>query len=73
MISDLVTGPFMNGLAQYGVKRGSIHTAIMIDDASPPATIIYKDSNNHLKDEITKQVINGSRLALYHHRHRQLT
>jgi hypothetical protein len=22
MISDLVTGPFMNGLAQYGIQRG---------------------------------------------------
>jgi hypothetical protein len=24
MISDLVTGPFMNGMAQYGIGRGSV-------------------------------------------------
>jgi hypothetical protein len=57
MISDLVTGPFMNGLAQYGVQRGSIHSPIVIDDVSPPATIIYYDSKAKLKDEITKQLI----------------
>ena len=31
MISDLVTGPFMNGMAQYGVRRGSVNPAIVID------------------------------------------
>ena len=27
MISDLVTGPFMNGMAQYGIRRGSVASA----------------------------------------------
>src|ERR1051326_5120206 len=31
MISDLVTGPFRNGLAQYGVGRGSVLSPISID------------------------------------------
>src|ERR1700732_4605435 len=57
MLSDLVTGPFMNGLAQYGVRRGSMTAPIIIDDNNPPATVIYRDGNNQLKDEITKQLI----------------
>jgi hypothetical protein len=57
MVSDLVTGPFMNGLAQYGIQRGSV-TPVIIDDQNPPATIIYTDSNNQFTDEITKRLIN---------------
>ena len=57
LISDLVTGPFMNGLAQYGVRRGSVATPIIIDDTNPPSTITYADANNQLVDQITKQLI----------------
>jgi hypothetical protein len=57
MISDLVTGPFMNGLAQYGVRRGTMHDPIIIDDPNPPATLTYTDSSNTLIDEITKKLI----------------
>lgn len=57
LISDLVTGPFMNGLAQYGIRRGSMVAPIIIDDTSPPATITYTDSNNQLVDQITKKLI----------------
>lgn len=57
MLSDLVTGPFMNGLAQYGIHRGSMLPPIIIDDLNPPATLVYVDSSNQLKDEITKQLI----------------
>src|SRR5271165_3306315 len=57
MLSDLVTGPFMNGLAQYGIQRGSMLGPILIDDQNPPATITYVDGNNQLKDEITQQLI----------------
>ena len=31
LLSDLVTGPFMNGLVQYGVSRGSVASPITID------------------------------------------
>lgn len=57
MISDLVTGPFMNGLAQYGIQRGSVRAPIVIDDLSPPARIVYYDSSHNLQDDITKQLI----------------
>jgi hypothetical protein len=57
MLSDLVTGPFMNGLAQYGIHRGTLLDPIKIDDQHPPKTITYKDSNKQLKDEITKHLI----------------
>jgi len=57
MISDLVTGPFMNGLAQYGIQRGSVTPPVVIDDSNPPATLTYTDSKGQLVDEITKQLI----------------
>jgi hypothetical protein len=57
MISDLVTGPFMNGMAQYGVQRGSVATPVIIDDTNPPATIVYNDTSNNLVDQITKKLI----------------
>ena len=56
MVSDLVTGPFMNGMVQYGIERGSVHAPIVINDANPPATIVYYDSNNNLQDDITKNL-----------------
>lgn len=34
LITDLVTGPFMNGLAQYGIHRGSLVNTIVVDTAS---------------------------------------
>lgn len=64
MLLDLVTGPFMNGLAQYGVGRGQVDEPIIIDDQNPPSTITYTDSNNQLKDEITKRLINWIDLGI---------
>ena len=57
MIFDLVTGPFMNGMAQYGIRRGSVVTPVIIDDQNPPATIAYTDSHDNFVDQITKQLI----------------
>jgi hypothetical protein len=57
MVSDLVTGPFMNGLAQYGIQRGTMLAPVIIDDQNPPMTITYRDTNNQLKDEITQRLV----------------
>jgi hypothetical protein len=43
----------MNGLAQYGVQRGSVTAPVVIDDNIPPATVTWRDTNNKLKDDIT--------------------
>lgn len=64
MLSDLVTGPFVNGLAQYGVQRCSLVAPSFIDDSSPPKTITYKDTNNKLVDEITGKLIGWINLKL---------
>jgi hypothetical protein len=37
LLSDLITGPFMNGLVQYGVDRGSVTTIPVNDDQNNPA------------------------------------
>jgi hypothetical protein len=57
MVSDLVTGPFMNGMAQYGIRRGSVVTPVIINDQNPPATIAYTDSHDNFVDQIAKQLI----------------
>jgi hypothetical protein len=56
LLSDLVTGPFMNGMAQYGVRRGTVQAPIVIKDRNPPKNIVYFDVNNRLQDDITKQL-----------------
>ena len=57
MISDVVTGPYMNGMAQYGVRRGSVEKTVIIDDTNPPSTIVYRNSSNQLVDQITQKLI----------------
>src|ERR1700732_5000694 len=37
LVTDLVTGAFMNGLAQYGVERGSVINTVTIDTKLFPA------------------------------------
>ena len=36
-LSDLISGPFINGLAQYGIKRGFVLKPIIIDVTTNPA------------------------------------
>src|ERR1022692_4944690 len=57
MINDRVTGPFMNGMAQYGVRRGSVAKPVVIDDTNPPATIVYTNTSNQLVDQITQKLV----------------
>jgi hypothetical protein len=57
MISDLVTGPFMNGLAQYGIRRGSMANPVIIDDTNPLRTIVWTNTQKQLVDQITQKLI----------------
>lgn len=54
MISDLVTGQFMNGPAQYGIRPAIMLAPIIIPDPNPPQFITYTDSIGNLVDEITE-------------------
>jgi hypothetical protein len=47
----------MNGLAQYGVRRGSVANPVIIDDTNPPSTIVYTDAQNQFVDQITQKLI----------------
>src|ERR1700728_4602685 len=47
----------MNGMAQYGVRRGRVAKPVIIDDTNPPPTVVYYDKNNQLQDDITKKLI----------------
>jgi len=56
---DLVTGSYFNGLAQYGVGRGSMAGTANINFASPPATL----SEDEARDNLFAWLGNGSLLA----------
>lgn len=45
---DLVTGPYFNGLAQYGVGRGSMAGSANINFTSPPATLSEDEARDTL-------------------------
>ena len=64
MILDIVTGPFMNGLAQYGIRRGSVSAPVIIDDTNPPNTIVYTNSSNQFVDQITQKLIGWIKAGL---------
>ncbi len=57
LVSDLVTGPFVNGCVQYGVRRGRVATPVIIDDTNPPKAVVYRNQQNQLQDDITKKLI----------------
>ena len=57
LVSDLVTGPFVNGCVQYGVRRGRVTTPVIIDDTNPPKAVVYRNQQNQLQDDITKKLI----------------
>jgi len=46
---DLVNGPYLNGLAQYGVGRGSMAGSGNIDDTNPPATLSEDEARDRIK------------------------
>lgn len=49
LCKDLVTGPYVNGLAQYGVGRGTMKGQGRIADPNPPATL----NEDEARDRIT--------------------
>jgi hypothetical protein len=49
LCKDLVTGPYLNGLAQYGVGRGSMAGTARIDDTAPPATLSEDEARDRIK------------------------
>lgn len=45
---DLVTGPYLNGLAQYGIGRGSIAGSALFNFSPPPATLSPDEARKQL-------------------------
>jgi hypothetical protein len=66
LVNDLVTGPFMNGMAQYGVRRGSVALPVVIDDTNPPATIVWTDQHGNLVDQVTQKLISWIKAGYVH-------
>jgi hypothetical protein len=57
LISDLVTGPFMNGLSQYGVRRGTVINPIIID--TNPDNEPKNLTRNQMSDQLIKWINNN--------------
>ena len=57
MVTDIATGGIMKGLVQYGVGEATVDAPVLIDDANPPATLVYTDETGALVDEITKKLV----------------
>jgi|SRR5689334_7291743 hypothetical protein len=53
LVSDLITGSFMNGLAQYGVGHGSVMGSFVIDIPPPES-----DPTDLTRDDVRKQLVN---------------
>jgi hypothetical protein len=59
LVTDLITGSFMNGLVQYGVGPGSLAGSLVVDtDAANPAPNSWDISDDAQKDKL-KGFING--------------
>jgi hypothetical protein len=50
LCSDIVSGPYLNGLAQYGVGRGSVGGGGNVDDPNPPTSLNEDGVRNRIKD-----------------------
>ncbi|HUA93330.1 MAG TPA: hypothetical protein VL991_12230 [Terracidiphilus sp.] len=61
LVTDLLTGPYMNGLAQYGVARGALVNTVVVDTKNypAPATWDVNDGNDltQLKTWFTANVL----------------
>jgi hypothetical protein len=66
IVTDLVTGPFMNGLTQYGIHRGSLINTVVLDTASSnpasnfPAPSTWDSGDGNDKTQILSWINNGT-------------
>lgn len=59
LISDLVSGPFMNGLAQYGVGGGSVIGTFVVD-IPPPGSDPINLTRENIRDQLIDWINNGT-------------
>jgi hypothetical protein len=57
MLKDLVLGPFMNGLVQYGVQKATLVDPYIFDDLNSPAKLVWTNQQGTLVDDITGHLI----------------
>jgi hypothetical protein len=64
LLSDLATGRFMNGLAQYGVARGSVVSSIVVDiTGTQPTTLSRDDIQSKLTDWLNDGTVSSKPAA----------
>jgi hypothetical protein len=52
LLTDLVAGPFMNGLAQYGVGRGTVSAVTVSSSHNPPSKSTWDVSGKDDRDQL---------------------
>jgi hypothetical protein len=60
LVTDLITGKFMNGLAQYGVARGALIKTIIIDTNDIAAPDTWDAGGTSDRDQIKSWVKDGT-------------
>jgi hypothetical protein len=60
LISDLVGGPFMNGIAQYGISRGSLLNTIVLDTNTHAAPASWDSTGNSDGNQIKAWLNDGT-------------
>jgi len=60
LVKDLVTGPFMNGLVQYGISRGSVNNPITLDTKTFPAPVTWDSNGNADQTQVLAFVNNNN-------------
>jgi hypothetical protein len=60
LVTDLVTGPFMNGLVQYGISRGSVVNTATLDTVNFPAPGNWDVFNSDDQTQVLAFLKNGT-------------
>jgi len=60
LITDLIGGPFINGLTQYGIHRGSLIKTIIVDTNSVPAPKLWDISDVNDSSQVLTWINNGT-------------
>jgi hypothetical protein len=60
LLTDLVGGPFVNGLAQYGISRGSVIQTTVIDTNSNPAPATWDSFGTSDRDQLLMWLRDGT-------------
>jgi hypothetical protein len=60
LMNDLIRGPFMNGLVQYGISDGAVLSTIVLDTVTHPAPATWDSGANDDGDQVVSWLNDGT-------------